>query len=201
MEGGSSQIPSVQRSLPRMFGRDKVKLNRPLDAVARGAAVFVAGMGFYDYIQHDYAIRFGVKGKKYKYHTIVEHGTAYPTSKALARLSVKAGYEGQSQLGLAIFEISSERPKRVSQAIELIFDPSGAARMVQLTPEQEERRHQFWMNEGNPTFLTANPPAEAGKKRFEVEFSIDGNKRLLITVRDLKTGRLTHQNYPVVKLT
>lgn len=201
MVGGSSQIPSVRRTLQRMFGHEKVKLNRPLDAVARGAAVFVAGMGFYDYIQHDYAIRFGTKGKKYKYHTIVEHGTPYPTSKALARLSVKASYPGQTQLGLAIFEITAERPKTVSQGIELVFDPSGAARMVQLTPKQEERRHYFWMNEGNPTFLTANPPAEAGEKRFQVEFSIDGNKRLLITVRDLKTGRLTHQNYPVVKLT
>ena len=34
-----------------------------------------------------------------------------------------------------------------------------------------------------------------------VEFGIDGNKRLLITARDLRTGRLTHKDYPVVKLT
>ena len=36
----------------------------------------------------------------------------------------------------------------------------------------------FWMNEHQPTFLTAEPPAQRGEARFEVEFSIDENKRL-----------------------
>jgi molecular chaperone DnaK (HSP70) len=57
------------------------------------------------------------------------------------------------------------------------------------------------VNEKNPTFLTANPPAQMGEVRFEVSFSIDGNKRLLITARDLKTGRLLYRDFPVVKLT
>ena len=73
--------------------------------------------------------------------------------------------------------------------------------MTTLTPEEEQQRAQFWMNENNPTFIQADPPAQAGEARFEVEFSIDGNKRLLITARDLQTGRLTHRDYPVVKLT
>ncbi|HVE46066.1 MAG TPA: hypothetical protein VNA57_04895 [Acidimicrobiales bacterium] len=47
----------MQRSLQRVFGRERVLFGRPLDAVARGAAAFVAGADFYDYIQHDYAIR------------------------------------------------------------------------------------------------------------------------------------------------
>jgi molecular chaperone DnaK len=50
--------------------------------------------------------------------------------------------------------------------------------------------------------LTAEPPAEAqGEGRFRVEFNIDQNKRLLITATDIKTGRVTHKNFPVVKLT
>ena len=57
------------------------------------------------------------------------------------------------------------------------------------------------MNENHPTFLSANPPARLGQPRFEVEFRIDGNKRLTFSARDLTTGQLTHQNYPVVKLT
>ena len=35
MVGGSSQIPSVQRTLRRIFGQERVMLNRPLDAVAK----------------------------------------------------------------------------------------------------------------------------------------------------------------------
>jgi molecular chaperone DnaK (HSP70) len=57
------------------------------------------------------------------------------------------------------------------------------------------------MNEGNPTFLIADPPAEQGKPRFEAAFSIDENKRLLITAHDLQTGRTVYRDYPVVKLT
>ncbi|MBI3951490.1 MAG: Hsp70 family protein [Acidobacteria bacterium] len=111
MVGGSSLIPSVQKTVRRIFGAERVMLKRPLDAVARGAAAFVAGVDFYDHIQHDYAIR----------HI-------------------------------------------------------------------------------NSTFLPANPPAKQAEARFQVEFSIDGNKRLLVTARDLKTRRITHRDYPVVKL-
>jgi hypothetical protein len=84
--------------------------------------------------------------------------------------------------------------------LELVFDPGGAARVVSVTADEEDRRTSFWINEQTPTFLEADPPARQGEG-FEVEFGIDGNKRLLITARDLVTGRLTHRDYPVVKLT
>jgi len=56
------------------------------------------------------------------------------------------------------------------------------------------------MNEETATFLISDPPAKRGEGRFHVEFSLDGNKRLLITARDLKTGKMTHKDYPAVKL-
>lgn len=201
MVGGSSQIPAIQRTLRRIFGKERVLLNRPLDAIARGAASFVAGVDFYDYIQHDYAIRFINREKgSYDYRRIVQHGTPYPTQEPVARLTVKASYDGQSQLGIAIYELG-ERSTHVGDGlVELVFDPSGAARVMPITPDEAETRSLFWMNESNPTFLKADPPARQGEARFDVSFSIDGNKRLLITVRDLKSGALTHQNYPVVKL-
>ena len=85
--------------------------------------------------------------------------------------------------------------------MELVFDPSGAARVTQIAPDVEEKRTYFWMNEGNPTFLATNSPAKRGERCFEVEFSIDGNKRLLISARNLKTGQTTDRISPVIKLT
>lgn len=85
--------------------------------------------------------------------------------------------------------------------MELIFDPSGAARVVEVTPDEEEQRTYFWMNENSRTFLVVDPPGPRGEARFAVTFSVDGNKRLIITARDLRTGKLTHQDYPVIKLT
>ncbi len=201
MVGGTSQVPAVQRTVRRIFGRERVMLNRPLDAVARGAAAFVAGVDFYDHIQHDYALRFLNRQKgDYDYRVLVARGTPYPTTEPVARLTIKATYEGQKQLGIAVFEIG-ERYKRSHGAMELVFDPSGAARLAAIAPDEADRRTYFWMNEGNPTFLAAEPPGKPGERRYQVSFSIDGNKRLLITARDLITGNITHRDYPVVKLT
>src|SRR5579871_903377 len=108
--GGSSMIPSVQRTVQRIFGRERVLLHRPLDAVARGAAAFVAGIDFVDYIQHDYAIRF-VDPKKgdYAYRPIIPRGTHYPTKEPIARMTIKASHDGQAQLGIAVFRSEERR--------------------------------------------------------------------------------------------
>jgi molecular chaperone DnaK (HSP70) len=201
MVGGGSLIPAVRQAVQRMFGRERVRLERPLDAVARGAAAFVAGVSFYDHIQHDYALRFvHPQTGWYDYRPLVKRGTPYPTDVALARLTVKASHDGQTHLGLAICELGEPR-MHTPGALELVFDPGGAARVVPVSADDTERRTHFWINEKSPTFLVADPPARQGEARFEVEFGIDGNKRLLITARDLRTGRLTHRDFPVVKLT
>ncbi|TLN20882.1 Hsp70 family protein, partial [bacterium] len=201
MVGGSSQIPSVQRALRQFFGKDKVFSNRPLDAVARGAAAFVAGVDFYDHIQHDYAIRYVNPQKgSYDYRVLVQRGTPYPTNDPVARLNIKASYDGQRQLGIAIYEMGQQRGAE-NPSVELVFDPGGAARLVQLTAHEQQERSLFWMNENHPTFLVAEPPASAGEPRFEVEFYIDANKRLTLVARDLLTGKLAFDRAPVVRLT
>ena len=202
MVGGSSLVPSVQRTLQRIFGRERVLLGRPLDAVARGAAAFVAGVDFYDHIQHDYAIRWlNPETGDYDYRVFLRQGTPYPTAEPLARLTVKATYDGQATLGVAIFELGASRHRPAAGLVDLVFDPSGAARLTAVTADDEERRTHFWVNEPSPTFLGAEPPGRKGEGVFAVEFGVDGNKRLLLTARDLRTGRLTHRDYPVVKLT
>jgi molecular chaperone DnaK (HSP70) len=199
--GGSSLIPSVQKAVQRTFGRERVQLSRPLDAVARGAAAFVAGVDFYDHIQHDYAFRYVDPAKgDYEYRTIVARGTPYPSNEPLARLTVKASHDGQTQLGIAIFELGDRRVTAAA-GMELVFDPQGAARVRPLTPDEEDRQYYFWVNEHNPTFLAAEPPAAQGEPRYEVEFDIDANKRLLVTARDLKNRRVALRRHPVVKLT
>lgn len=203
MVGGGSLIPSVGQLIHDRFGNQegKVMLERPLDAVARGAAAFVAGVDFYDHIQHDYAVRHVDPRKPdYEYRTIVKRGTSYPSTEPVARITVKATHDDQSRLGIAIFEIGEGR-KRTGNPLELVFDPTGAPRLCPVTPEEEEKRTYFWMNENQPTFLTAEPPARRGEARYQVEFGIDANKQLLITTRDAVTGKAIHRDYPVVKLT
>jgi molecular chaperone DnaK (HSP70) len=199
MVGGSSQIPSVKKMLKRIFGDDRVLLNRPLDAVARGAAAFVAGIDFYDHIHHDYAIRHvNRETGDYDYRPIVRRGTPYPTEKPVARLTIKASHGGQTQLGIVVFEIGYSHRKKTGN-VEIQFDPSGAARLVDVTPEEEQSRRHFQV--GNPTFLTVDPPAEDSEGCYETYFGIDGNKRLLVSARNIRTGEWAYRDYPMVKLT
>ena len=90
----------------------------------------MAGVELYDHIQHDYAIRYvNTKTGDYDYRAMVKRGTPYPTPEPVARLTVKASYDGQPQLGLAIFEMGErEATRAVRNQLELVFDPSGAAR-------------------------------------------------------------------------
>jgi hypothetical protein len=59
----------------------------------------VAGVDFYDHIQHDYAIRYvnPTKGD-YDYRTIVQRGTPYPSQEPVVRLTIKATHDGQKKL-------------------------------------------------------------------------------------------------------
>lgn len=199
--GGSSQIPAVIHTLKRMFGKDKVKTHRPLDAVATGAAAFVSGVGFYDHIQHDYAIRYiNPDTGEHEYLDIVKKGTPYPTASPIARLTIKAAYDGQQYMGLAIFERGlSSLPQ--SGSVELVFDPNGAAKMVPVTPQEVEERALFWMNENRPTFLQPTPPVARGQAYFDVQFFVDERKQLTLTARDLVTGRRVLSRIPVIHLT
>jgi molecular chaperone DnaK len=205
MLGGTSLIPSVQATVRRIFGRDRVRLERPLDAVARGAAVFAAGMDFYDHIQHDYAIRStNMTSGIEDYRVIVKRGTPYPTpAEALPsmRMRVRATHDGQARLGIDIFELGDRRARPASAPVELTFDPSGAARVRNVTPDDEDRRSRHWMNESARTFLDAESPVRQGEDRYEVEFSVDGNKRLLLTAKDLRFGRVVMRNQVVIRLT
>jgi molecular chaperone DnaK (HSP70) len=102
---------------------------------------------------------------------------------------------------MAIYEISEQRTRADAGALELVFDTSGAARLSQVSANDADRRSAFWMNENSPTFLAADPPGKAGEPRFDVSFSVDGNKRLLVSARDLQTGKIIYRDYPVIKLT
>jgi molecular chaperone DnaK (HSP70) len=200
MVGGSSLIPAVQRTLQRIFGRERVLLDRPLDAVARGAAAIAAGVDFYDHIQHDYAVRWFDRGTgSYAYRSCVTSGTPYPTDGPVTSMTVHATHDGQRELGVAIYELATQRRSR--GPTELVCDPAGAWRVSALTAQDDDDRSRFWVNERSPTFLIAEPAAAAGQPRFRVEFGIDASKRLLLTAHDLISGRVTHRDYPVARLT
>ncbi len=197
--GGTSLIPSVRRFVRARYAGKQVEYHRPLDAVVLGGAAFVGGVDFYDHIQHDYALRYYDRNKgDYNYRTIVPAGTPYPTAQPVCELTVKASQDEQEFLGLDIYEVG-RRPGHAAEAVlDLVFDSSGAARFQ--SREDPEAASHFWVNEQCPCFIHAHPKAAKGEKRFAVRFTIDGNKRLCVTVFDNRTGKVIMRDHPVVKL-
>ncbi len=198
--GGSSLIPSVRRAVRQVFGQ-RVRSHRPLDAVVLGAAAFLSGVDFYDHIQHDYALRFYNREKgEHDYVMLIPSGTPYPTDGPVRQVSVAASYDEQEYLGLEIYEVGRQECFVCGDGpqLDLVFDASGAARFQQR--EEPSVRSRFWINENNPCFIKAQPKARRGEKRFPVQFSVDGNKRLCVAVRDLATGQMLMKDQPIIKL-
>jgi molecular chaperone DnaK (HSP70) len=197
MLGGSSLIPSVQQAVTGYFGGDRVLIDRPLEAVACGAATFAAGADLRDYIQHDYAIRHIDQARgDYDYRPIVRRGTAFPTAEPVAKVVLKPSHADQAKLGVALFEVGD--PEAAGDATsELMFGSSGAVKIVPVTPEEQERRSRDWLNEQDPQFLHAEPPGPPGEPRFEVQFGVDANMRLVVSAQDVQTGQSVMQEVPV----
>lgn len=199
--GGSCLIPAVQDLVHLHFDPEVVRLDRPLEAVAAGAAGIAGGSELYDHIQHDYAIRHvNSDTGMYEFEPLVEAGTAYPTAEPVKTLTVKAVHDRQRRLGLAVYELAHATYRDSSAELEIAFDAGGGARAVHVTPQQRQERSMLWLNENSPTFLEADPPAAAGQDRFRLEFHIDTHKRLTVTAYDLQRQLLVLDRQPVIRL-
>lgn len=203
--GGSSLIPSIRRLVRGRYG-ERVRCERPFDAVAVGAAAYVAGAGFDDRIRHAYALRpFDRAAGQYVFQTIVRAGTPYPCdimrpddSKKPLVLTIKASHEQQTKLGLQVYEVA----ERTSVAcggggLDLVFDQNGAARYAQREDEADVTHREI----GSATFILCQPPAKLGDPRFLATFAIDDQRHLCVTVQDTQTGKTLCRKQPMVKLT
>jgi molecular chaperone DnaK (HSP70) len=199
--GGSSLIPAVQDLLRMQFDPGTVHLDRPLEAVATGAAGIAGGRELHDHIQHDYAIRHvDSRTGTYAFETLVEAGTPYPTPKPIRSLTIKAIHHGQRHLGIAVYELAHSTYRDGGADLEIVFDAEGGARTVGVTPQRRQERAMLWLNEDSPTFLTADPPAAAGADRFRLEFRIDSQKRLTVSAFDVERRIWVLDRHPVVRL-
>ncbi|MEE1939996.1 Hsp70 family protein [Streptomyces sp. TRM 70361] len=199
--GGSCLIPAVRDLVHLHFDPEVVRMDRPLEAVAAGAAGIAGGHELFDHIQHDYAIRHVDRDTgAYEFETLVEAGTAYPTADPVRTLTVRAVHGGQRRLGLAVYELAHATYRDAGAELEIAFDAGGGARTVAVTPQQRQQRSMLWLNEDSPTFLEADPPAAAGEDRFRLEFRIDAHKRLTVTAYDLHRHTLVLDRQPVVRL-
>jgi molecular chaperone DnaK (HSP70) len=200
--GGSSLIPAVQDLVRTQFDPSLVRQERPLEAVAAGAAAIAGGQELHDHIQHDYAIRHVAAGASggYEFETLVQAGTAYPTPEPVKSLTIRAVHAGQQRMGIAIYELAHATYRDASADLEIMFDADGGARTVEVGAQRRQEQAMLWLNEDSPTFLQADPPAGPGADRFRLDFRIDAGKRLTVSAFDLKRKIWVLDCQPVVRL-
>lgn len=190
--GGSCQIPAVQQLIVSYFGKQKVKLDKPFEAVAHGALVLGQLVEIEDYLRHGYAIRLWEPyAKEYSFFPLFEKGLKYPC-KSSEPLTLQVATQGQKEIRLDIGEIAD-----ISQA-EVTYNAQG-----KMTSSQLNKQAYFRSLSGNQNQVCVahlEPPGEAGVDRIEVFFEVNDQRVLLATVKDLLTGKILGEGEAIAKL-
>ncbi|MFM5902001.1 MAG: Hsp70 family protein [Dolichospermum sp.] len=190
--GGSCLIPAVQQLISSYFGKSKVKLNKPFDAVCHGALAITQITEIDDFLRHSYAIRlWDNSSKSYIYHPIFTKGTKYPCQSS-QWLTLQTANNGQTEIRLDIGEVGD-----MTQT-EIAFDPSG--RMTSSILQHQESYRSLDTQHQQVCVAKLNPPGAAGFDRISVLFEVDSRRILLATVKDLLTGDVLVNRGEIYKL-
>ncbi|MDB9448204.1 Hsp70 family protein [Anabaena sp. CS-542/02] len=190
--GGSCLIPSVRQLITSYFGKNKVNLNKPFDAVCHGALAVTKFTQVDDFLHHSYAIRlWDAYSRTYTYHRLFTQGTKYPC-ESKAWLNLQVANNGQAEVHLDIGELGD-----MTQT-EIAFDASG--RMTSSILQHQETYRSLDSQHQKVCVAKLNPPGEAGFDRISVLFYVDSHRTLLATVKDLLTGQILVDRGEVYKL-
>jgi molecular chaperone DnaK (HSP70) len=195
--GGSCQIVAVQQLIISYFGKSKVKLGKPFEAVAHGALALGQSLKIEDYLRHSYAIRLWEPYlHQYSFYTLFEKGTKYPCQRA-EPLILQAAIAGQTEIWLDIGEVAD-----ISQA-EVTYDNSGRMTSSQLLKQSDFR--SLAANSKKPEvdqvcIARLDPSGQLGSDRISVNFEIDDRRVLIATVRDLLTDKVLIDQQAIAKL-
>ncbi|OAB59138.1 molecular chaperone DnaK [Phormidium willei BDU 130791] len=190
--GGTSQIPAVQDWIRQWFPAEKVRCDRPLDAIATGALQLSQGIALKDFLYHGYGIRYWNRRKNaHDWHPIIQPGQPYPLERPI-ELSLGASMANQPKLELVLGEMAAEAPKT-----EVFFDGD---RLITRQSEADVNVIPLNDSEGGRTIANLDPPGSPGSDRVKIQFRIDEERLLRITVDDLLTSNRLMDNQAVVQL-
>ena len=201
MIGDLSLLASVPEAVCAQFTPALVWYDHALDAAARGAAALVETSRKIP-IRNDYALRYWEPvSREHRYRLLVRRGARYPSAGQVARVLISAAYDGQTQLGIPLYQIKNENESTFVAGLELVGSPDGGLRIAGPVRDCTDGFRPVKVENGELTFLSAIPPAQKGIPRFELTFTLDGQGYLCMTVRDISTGTLVRNASRVHKLT
>ncbi|WP_017306636.1 Hsp70 family protein [Spirulina subsalsa] len=191
--GGTTQIPAVQEWIQGYFERDKIKSEQPFEAIASGALQLAQGFQLKDFLYHSYGVRYwNRRNKCHSWHPIIKAGQGYPTNQPI-ELLLGASVENQPSIELIIGELGAQ-----NSSTEVYFDGD---RLITRTVSSGETAVQPLNDrEGGRTIAQLSPLGNPGSDRIKVQFRVDEQCSLRITVEDLLTQETLLEDRPVVQL-
>ncbi|MDB9354665.1 Hsp70 family protein, partial [Nodularia spumigena CS-587/03] len=115
--GGTVQLPAVQTWVKKYFQPEKIRCERPFEAIAQGALQLAQGMEIKDFLYHSYGVRYwDRRNQRHNWHSIIKTGQAYPMSESV-ELVLGASLENQPSIELIIGELGSQ-----TASTEVYFD-------------------------------------------------------------------------------
>ncbi len=186
--GGTSQLPMIQDWIEQQFPAAKIHNHQPFAAIALGALQLYSGKTVQDYLYHSYGVRYWNRRKnRHNWHPIIKTGQPYPMTEAIA-ITLGASLENQPSVELIIGELGS-----TAGATEVYFD--GNQLMTRVLSHEEFTVHPLNDRDGARQIAQLSPPGSPGSDRLKVEFWVDENRYLRLSVEDLlqQTTLLTNQ--------
>jgi molecular chaperone DnaK (HSP70) len=191
--GGTVKIPAVQDWVKQYFDSNKIRCEKPFEAIAQGALQLSQGIEVQDFLYHSYGIRYWDRRNNcHNWHSIIKAGQAYPMSDPV-ELLLGASVENQPSIELIVGELGAQ-----TGATEVYFDGdrlvtrqlSGGQTAVQPLNDRDGAR----------SIAQLTPAGNPGSDRVKIQFWVDAQRSLRINVEDLLTNQTLLQNQVVAQL-
>ncbi|MBE9080255.1 Hsp70 family protein [Romeria aff. gracilis LEGE 07310] len=192
--GGTAQIPAVQEWIGSYFESDKIRRDRPFEAIAQGALQLRPTTELQDFLYHSYGVRYwDRRHSRHSWHAIIPQGQAYPMTEPV-ELVLGASSNNQPSIELILGEMGDAATRT-----EVYFESD---RLITRRIEADQAQVQPLNDrDGARTIAQLTPPGFPGSDRVRVQFWIDRDRFLRITVEDILTSATLLRNQAVVQLT
>ncbi len=191
--GGTVQIPAVQNWVKQYFDESKIKCDRPFSAIAEGALKLAQGFEVKDFLYHSYGIRYwNRRNKCHSWHSLIKSGQSYPMNEPI-EIRLGASIENQPSIELIIGELGSE-----IGGTEVYFD--GDRLVTRSLGNEESNVQPLNDREGARTVANLEPLGSPGSDRIKLQFWVDEQRFLRVTVEDLLTQNSLVNNQIVAEL-
>jgi molecular chaperone DnaK (HSP70) len=191
--GGTVQIPAVQAWVRKYFDEDKIRQSKPFEAIAHGALQLTQGLEIQDFLYHSYGVRYWDRQRNaHNWHPIIRSGQFYPMSEPV-ELTLGASRENQPSIELIIGELGA-----TSGGTEVYFD--GDRLITRCLTGGIADVRALNDRDGGRNIATLEPAGYPGSDRIKVQFNIDVDRQLRITIDDLLTNQTLIANAIVAEL-